>query len=266
MDESIVGLLPAAGRARRLGELPCSKEVLPVGFEADGRPRPVARHLLEGWASSGIERALIVLRPEKWDVAAALGDGADLGLDLAYLTVGDTASVPETLDRARTWLGDASVALGFPDILLEPRDAWTRLVAAHRASRADVTLGCVPTDQPWKTDMVDLDAAGRLLDVVIKQRDCALRWTWSFALWRPSFTAYLGKFLARPDASRHDAQASTPELYVGDVLRAAARDGLDLRGVCFEEGSFLDVGTPDDLRRAIHAQSRVREEPLDDLV
>ena len=48
----IVGLIPAAGRATRLAPLPCSKELVPIGFQtaadgADRRPKPVSQYLLD---------------------------------------------------------------------------------------------------------------------------------------------------------------------------------------------------------------------------
>lgn len=253
---TVVGLVPAAGRAKRLGDLPCSKEIFPVGFEPGGdgepRPRPVVHGLLRGLAAAGVERAVVVLRDGKWDVPARLGDGAALGLDLAYLVVGETRSVPETLDRARGWLGGHDVALGFPDILLEPGDAWSRLLAFHRESSADVSLGLFPTEQSWKADMVQVDADGRLREIVIKDPTCRFRHTWSIAVWTPAFTDHLHEFVVRAAASANDGfDGSIAEPYVGDVLRSALDAGLDIRGLPFEDGRFLDVGTPADLRRAV---------------
>ena len=51
----LIGLVPAAGRATRIQPLPCSKELLPVGFQATGRldddqalrPKVVSHYLLE---------------------------------------------------------------------------------------------------------------------------------------------------------------------------------------------------------------------------
>ena len=44
---SVVGLVPAAGRAKRIAPLPCSKEIFPVGFRRDAqgdvRPRVASR-------------------------------------------------------------------------------------------------------------------------------------------------------------------------------------------------------------------------------
>ena len=86
----IVGLIPAAGQARRLAPLPCSKEVFPVGFEpvdakGVGRPKPVCIFLLEKMAAAGAWKVYIVLRDGKWDIPSYLGDGSRYGLSLAYL-------------------------------------------------------------------------------------------------------------------------------------------------------------------------------------
>ena len=247
---SIVALIPAAGRATRLGALPCSKEIFPVGFKPDSdglpRPEPVSGPMLRSMGEAGIERALWILRDGKWDVASRLGDGAEWGIDLGYLAVRPTRCVPETLARALPWTQGADVALGFPDILLRPGDVWRRLVQFHRSHDGDMSLGLFPTDQAWKADMVDFDAAGRLLDIRIKDPACTYHWTWSIAIWRPRMTTFLQDWV---EALPADTAGS--ELYVGDVWIDALKSGLDLRVLPFEHGTFLDIGTPDDLRRAV---------------
>ena len=47
----IVGLIPAAGRGKRIAPLPCSKELYPIGFRPDEhgdlRPEVASAHLLD---------------------------------------------------------------------------------------------------------------------------------------------------------------------------------------------------------------------------
>ena len=247
----MIGLVPAAGRAHRLGALPCSKEIFPLGFDqdADGtsRPRPVCGHLLESLARAKVDRALILLRKGKWDIPALLGDGSELGLPLAYLALEPTASVPETLDRAYPFVSRATVALGFPDIIVEPADAYRPLLRRLRRGDAAVVLGLFPTDQSWKADMVEVDASDRVRGIVIKQAETSLRFTWSIAVWGPEFSGYLHDRVA--EGGGGESQAGT-ETYIGDVIQSAIRDGMAVVGERFEDGSFLDVGTPEDLRRA----------------
>ncbi len=256
-EREVVGLIPAAGRADRLGALPCSKEIFPLGFRADAggieRPRPVCGRLLESLARAGVSRAYILLRKGKWDVPALLGDGVELGLPLAYLALEPTASVPETLDRAYPFIAEATVALGFPDIVVEPGDAYRPLLRRLRLTDAAVVLGLFPTDQSWKADMVELDdrrpgpPTQKVRRIVIKQAETALRFTWSIAVWGPEFSRYLHDFVADGRAGN---TGNPGETYVGDVIQAAIDDGMTVLGERFEDGSFLDVGTPEDLRLA----------------
>lgn len=243
MARPIVGLMPAAGRATRLGEQPSSKEILPVTVE--GEPQPVCAPLLQAWSRAGIERAVVILRAGKWDIPGRLGDGAEFGLDLAYLVVRETRSVAETLDRARRWTAGCDVAVGFPDLLLQPDDAWSRLVHFHREGGHDLSFGCFPCDRPGKADMVDLDDDGRLREMVIKDSSCSYRWTWSIAIWTPAVSELMHRMVLADRKASRDR-----EMWVGDVLRAAVEEGLDVRGLRFEGGSFLDIGTPEDLAAA----------------
>ncbi len=251
--EELIGLLPMAGRARRLGALPCSKEVLPLpcGGELgpDGRragARPLCLGLLESLRAAGVARAYAVLRRGKWDVPHYLGGGLAQGVDLAYLLVDDTAGVPFTLDRAYPYVRDARVALGFPDIVFEPQDALRRVRERQEGTGADLVLGLFPSDRPDKADMVRLDAAGSVVGLTIKDPRCGLRYTWSLAVWTPRFTRLLRWQVAEWTASDPPGR----ERHLGEVVAAALEQGLDVQAQPFPDGWYLDAGTPDDLLRA----------------
>ena len=166
--EEVIGLLPAAGQAKRIAPLPVSKELYPIGFRFveenhSLRPKAVCHYLLEKMQLAGIAKAYIILRSGKWDIPAYLGDGAMLNMHLGYLIMGLPFGVPYTLDQAYPFVQKALVALGFPDILFQPDDVFVRLLARLRASEADVVLGLFPTDQSQKAGMVDFDAGGASL-------------------------------------------------------------------------------------------------------
>jgi glucose-1-phosphate thymidylyltransferase len=197
-------------------------------------------------AAAGVRRGLVLLRTGKWDVPVALDPvAADLGMALAYQTTPGTPSVAHTLDLAWPFVADARVVVGFPDILLSPREAFADTLAHQEATGAELVLGCFPTGQPEKTDMVELAPDGTVRRLVIKQPDCGLRWTWSLAVWTPRFGAFL-----------HAAAAGAlpspvgRELYLGEVIGAVVTAGWRVETVCFPGGSYLDIGTPDDLARA----------------
>jgi glucose-1-phosphate thymidylyltransferase len=248
----VIGLIPAAGQARRISPLPCSKELYPVGFwsspaERDSRPKVVSHYLLEKMQAAGIAKAYIVLRQGKWDIPAYLGDGELLNMHLAYLMMGLPYGVPYTLDQAYPFVQDHLVAFGFPDILFQPDDAFVRLLAKKAASNADIMLGLFPADSPQQVDMVNLDENDRVRQIVIKPRQTPLRFTWGIAVWTPVFTAFLHEHLATLKGS----MAAKPELTMGHVIDAAVSSDLKVEAVIVSNDPYLDIGTPENLLRAI---------------
>lgn len=255
-DGALLGLVPAAGSARRLGLLPCSKEIYPLAWErrAGGgggrRPRVACDDLLAAFRAAGVRRTLVVVGHGKWDIPAFLGDGADRGLDLGYLTIRGSPDVPHTVARSRGFLGEAVVAFGFPDIVFRPEDAFRHLHARYRTAACDLVLGLFPARAPEKVDMVETGPAGEVQRLEIKPRETTLSQTWLLALWGPEFTRFLSAFVADVDAGR-SPPAPDRELYLGDVVQAAVESGLRVCGVGLEGADYLDIGTPDELDKAV---------------
>ena len=94
------------------------------------------------------KKAYIILREGKWDIPAYFGDGKSLNMHLAYLMMGLPFGVPYTLDQAYPFLQDALVALGFPDMIVEPDYAFVRLLAKREEVNADIVLGLFSALQP----------------------------------------------------------------------------------------------------------------------
>ncbi|MGH8771535.1 MAG: nucleotidyltransferase family protein [Burkholderiales bacterium] len=246
----VIGLIPAAGRALRLKPLPCSKELYPIGFhEAErgvpSRPKVVCHYLLDKMRAAGITRACIVMLQGKWDIPNYLSDGQLVGMDLIYRVVPESPSPVHTLDRAYPFTRNAPVAFGFPDILFRPRDAYSRLLARQDESRADAVLGVFPVREPHKWDMVELDDRGRVTTIVFKPAKTHLRYGWSIAVWTPDFSRFMHEFVA---ANVGGAR----ELIVGDVLLAAVQKKLKVEAVEFAGDACLDIGTPEDLVKALN--------------
>ncbi len=245
-----IGLIPAAGQALRLGPLPCSKELYPIGFqrETPSAPKVACQYLLERMRAAGITRAYIVLRAGKWDIPAYFGDGARLDMHLAYLLMGLPFGAPYTLDQAWPFVQQVRIALGFPDVLFEPADGFARLLVRQDRTGADVVLGLFPAHRPHKCDMVEIGAEHRVVRIVIKPQATELRYTWLIAVWKPTFTRFMHDYLAAASSKQPTAPR---ELFVGDVVQAAIDAGLRVEAERFEEGSAIDVGTPEDLRHAV---------------
>ncbi len=260
-ESEVIGLIPAAGEARRIAPLPLSKELYPIGFRSvdetqNLRPKVVCHYLLEKMRLAGITKAYIILRSGKWDIPAYLGDGAMVDMSLGYLMMGLPFGVPYTLDQAYLFVQKAIVVLGFPDILFQPDDVFTKLLVRQVTSKADVVLGLFPTAQPQKAGMVDFDTEGRVRLIKEKPKQTDLRYMWGVAVWTPVFTSFLHEYLVTIEANRQQNQAGNypskeQELAIGDVIQAAINTGLQVQAEVFTDGEYLDIGTSEDLVRAV---------------
>lgn len=257
----IVGVLPAGGRGARIEPLPCSKEIFPIGFrkadDTDGvRPKVVSHYLLEKMRMAGIRKAYFILREGKWDIPKYFGDGALVEMNLGYLMMRLPFGAPYTLDQAYHFVRDSIVAFGFPDILFEGDDAFLKLLERQASTKADVVLGLFPVKQPWTMDMVEVGSQGEVHSIVIKPAASDLECGWIIAVWTPVFTLFLHEHLhslqrQNEGASERSAEGR-PELSIGHVFQAALRGGLQIQGVQFPRCSYLDIGTPDDLSKAVY--------------
>jgi glucose-1-phosphate thymidylyltransferase len=238
--QEIIGLIPAAGHASRLGGLPCSKEMVPIGFAQglDGlRAKSSGIILLENMRRAGIVSAFMVILDGKWDIPRCLGDGSLVDMRVAYVMRGLPYGPPYSLDQTYPFVRDAIVAFGFPDILVRPLDSYMRLRELAERSAADVVLGLYPAHNPQIMDMVELDERRRVLRFHIKPNRTSLQYAWINAIWSPAFTEFLhGYIVANP--------APPQEVTVGHVLQAAIEKGLTVVGVPFPDGAYLDIGTP----------------------
>lgn len=246
-----VGLIPAAGLARRLRLDGVSKEVMPlpgVRHPRLARDRIAIDCLLDGFRFAGIGCAHIVIRDGKWDVPARLGDGADHGLALAYHLMGRPWGTPFSLDQVFPFVKDRPAALGFPDIQFAPGDAFAAVIDRHGRGSADIVIGLFPVDRPDKFDMVRLDSTRRVLGFDIKPPGTDLLYSWAVAAWSPRFSAFMHDYLAA--AAPNDDHSTRPEIYVGTVFQAALRAGMRIEAEIFPAGRVLDLGTRDDLVRA----------------
>lgn len=247
MLANTLGLLPAAGRASRLPGLSGSKEMVPVPLGPGGPVRPVVESLLGGFRESGIRRVIGILRSGKWDLARHLASATDPETTLAWVVVEESGSVVESLARGLPLVGDRVVALGFPDVILEPRNGFSPL-QAPLAAGADVVLGLYLNDRPDRSDIVESTANGTVSRIRVKDPEAPAGWGWMTALWRPAFTEFLLSHWQTLAADR--AGDERGELYPGDLFNLAIAGGLRVGSVRFEGGSCLDIGTPEDLARA----------------
>lgn len=248
----VIGLIPAAGRATRLGGLPYSKELLPVPNRGTGSVQATTQIAIESTArfllKCGVFQQHVVISPEKQDIPDFLGDGSRLETSIAYTVVTNSPSVPHSLDAAYNSIAGNDVMLVFPDILFEPRAGIAQYLSSRAQTKADVLLALVPSTRGDKVDMVTADADGLVSKIVPKPGPGEVGWTWVAAAWSAGFSDFLHRFMAAAGTARR--RPADGELYVGDVLNAAIASGLAIRSARFSDGWTIDIGTPDDYASA----------------
>jgi glucose-1-phosphate thymidylyltransferase len=248
---NIVGIIPAAGRGSRLAPFPCPKELFPVGYQdymvqgkPERRPKVISQYLVEELMAAGAERIFIILGEGKHDIMSYYGAGRRFGANVAYLFQEVLRGMPFALDLVYPWLKGEIVLFGMPDTVVEPKDAFVRLVDHHQSQNADLTLGLFDTDTPWKFSPVELDAEGRVISVVDKPKETELRNTWGICCWGHRFTELMHHYLS-------DIPPDKSEVVLADVFHHALHQGFDVHGLHFEEGQYLDIGTVEELDSAL---------------
>lgn len=212
----IVGVVPAAGHARRLTHLDGSKEMLRIG------DRPVIDYLLDRLVLAADE-IVVVTRPEKTDVIAhARSSGC-------RVVQGQPRNVSESLRLALE--GADEVLFGFPDTIWEPTDGFVRLLA--ELGEADVALGVFHSDEPERSDVVEVDG-DRVVSIDIKPANPRSNLVWGCAA-------------AEADVLEGLADHDEP----GSLFAALAGRGR-VHAVRFP-AQMIDIGTDEALGRARRA-------------
>ena len=253
MMMEIVGLIPAGGIASRLGKIPCSKEVFPL-LNHTGEISVTSARLIQYFKLAGIFEIYFIIRKGKWDIPDYFGDGKDFGLNFGYLMMNLPFGAPFTINQAFPFVKDKIVALGFPDIVFKPENAFATIEQKLLEGKADIVLGIVPSDQYERSDMVEFDEKGTIREIIIKQDRSDLKYSWFIAMWKPSFTWYMKGYLEKlinisPDGRILLPDGSYREVYVGDVIQSALVNGLQVDYHIFENGKYTDIGTPEELAK-----------------
>lgn len=244
----MIGIVPAAGLARRLGAPETSKELEPVYRAPTGEVLPVAYRLLHAFAEAGIAEARVVTSAAKADVRDALDRGDATTPALQHLVVETSPAAAFTVSVGTESAGERTVALGFPDVLWEGDRAFERLADALDRTGASVAIGLFPPTHDYPTDGVQVADDGRVVGFEPAETAADMP-TWTLAVWRPSFS----RLLEREVALRYGPWTGiTPdgELAITPILALALESGLEIASVRISDRPFLDIGEPGRLEAA----------------
>jgi len=246
-EYEIVGIVPMAGKGSRLGKLPFSKELYPVDYE-NGKLKVVANHLMDSMVDAGVSQIHIVIRDGKWDIPAYYKSTFSNKTPICYHITEYEYGVPFSVNQANAFLNDKHVVLGFPDILFKPKNACKNIVDQLLSSDVSIVLGLFPVSNPTKYDMVLIDDNDLVQDIVIKPTETTYKYGWILAAWKSPFNHYLNQFIQSSLSSKTSDELINSEIFFGDVIIAAIESGLQVKGVVFDKGKSVDLGTPENLR------------------
>lgn len=248
----LVGILPAAGRGSRLGAIPCSKEIMPLGFRSQPLQENEVWHSvttieahLQAFKVAGVDRVSIIIGDSKFDIMRYLGNGSQYDLPIAYFYQEQLRGMPFALNLPYAWLEDATVLFSMPDTLITPTNIMAGIVKHHNLCQADITLGLFPTNTPHKFGMVKLNNDGKITDFIDKPVQTDLKYMWGYAVWSPRFTKFMYNHL-------YQLPQEAPELVLSDVFLAALHQGLHIQSFISEESYYHDIGTPKSFQAAVY--------------
>jgi NDP-sugar pyrophosphorylase family protein len=135
MREITKAVLLAAGRGTRMRELTSDlpKPMLQVGG------KPILEHIIEGMKAAGVSEFLIIVGWRADVVREFFGDGANLGVRIAYETQVVQDGTGRVVELAREFCGSKPFLLSYGDILLDPVN-YPRLTSMHPETEAIVTV------------------------------------------------------------------------------------------------------------------------------
>jgi len=213
-----VGIIPAAGHATRLGLRSGSKETIHV------RGRALIGHLVERMQLGGASRLRVVTRPAKTDVI-------DLATSLgAEIVLGEPTTVGRSFALGLSGLEPTDVVLfGFPDTIWSPVRGFVTLRRLVDAGQP-IAVGIFHSPYPERSDVVVLDASGRLVGVEVKPA-------------RPPSDLVYACLAARADALARIGEYDEPGAFLAEVARRGPIATARL-------GRVIDLGTPESLATA----------------
>ena len=249
MTDKCIGLIPAAGKGVRLG-LPYPKELYPIIRQ--NRYKPVSQFVVDNIASAGVKHVVFVINETKHQLMGYFGNGRRFGCHISYVVQENqddkrstSPGLAHALDAAYHLTRGKTVFFGMADTIMQPENLFSQLYQQFQ-SDDDVVLGLFSTTTPHKFGMVRLNKKNVVQEIVDKPSQTDLTLMWGCIIWRPSFSEHL-----------HDCLDHHGLSDFAQIMTRAIGDGLRFRGFEFKAGSYLDLGTFDEI---IELDKRFRED------
>ena len=213
----MIGILPAAGEARRMHGIP--KYLLPVG-NSFLMERHI--HMME---DAGCNPIYIGCNNFNYGWLENYVDGR-------LYPASEHGTMSQTLLSSDLHLGDEPIIFGMPDTYFEDQRVYERLIHALEVFTDALVIVAVAKarpDQHRKVGMVRWDGIGEVKEIIDKPEETDLEYLWGALAWRSAFWRYI--------------RAEDP--HVGYAVQRAIGANEDVRMVG-TKGGYWDCGTPDE--------------------
>jgi NDP-sugar pyrophosphorylase family protein len=228
-------IIMAGGKGSRLhpysAVLP--KPLMPLG------ETPVLEVLLRKLQRAGIARSILAVNHMRHLIEAFFGDGSRFGLEIGYSREDKPLGTAGPMGAVLDQLGD--------DFLLANGDLLTTLdiaqmIAAHRATKADATIGVFEREVKIEFGLIDADSDMRMIGYREKPSQRQL--------------VSMGIYILRAGAVK-DLVIPGQYLDMPDLMKAMMNAGRSV--VCHRQDCiWLDIGRPDDFALA---QQMMEQDP-----
>lgn len=240
MNNDWIGLVPAAGKGIRLG-LPYPKELYPVIRE--NHYTPISQFMLRNLTGAGIRHIVFVINETKHQLVGFFGNGQRFGCNISYVvqesnedqTDSTSPGLAHALNSAYHLIRGKTVFFGMPDTIMQPEDVFTRAYTSGQQN-VDVILVLFPTNRPQKFGMVRMNKNHEVLEIVDKPWKTNLNYMWGCIIWRQPFTEYL-----------YDCVYNQKISDFALIMNSAISSGLRFRGLKIPDGTYIDLGTYEEI-------------------
>ncbi len=225
----------AAGRGTRMGEL--TREIPKPLIPLNGRP--MLLHILDRIAAAGVEEVLLVtgyLAEQIEEVASGHG------LRVSFRRQETVNGTAKAALLARQWVGESPFLLTFGDILAEPehyvgmRESFTGF---------DGVLAARFVEDPYQGAAIYVDEKRRVQRIIEKPERGTSKTHWNSAGIYVFSPIVFDELERVPLSARGEYEATSAITQMLDARRALKMFAL--------EGTWMDVGRPEDLAAAAEA-------------
>lgn len=238
MDESWIGLVPAAGRGTRLG-LPFPKELFPI--VKINKYKPVAEYAVNQIIAAGVKHIVFVINESKHQLLGYFGSGRRFGCSFSYVTQDSYESInfsrspglAHAINSAFHLIQNKNVLFGMPDTIIQPENVF--LQGMDFFDHSDVILYLFPTETPSKFGMVRMDSKQKVQEIIDKPTFSDLKYMWGCIMWKPVFTDFI------------HSSVENGVFDFAEIMNAAIVDGIRFLGLHLKKGEFVDLGTYEDI-------------------